>query len=403
MNHKLESRWRYLSLMVVTALLILSSRAMRAETGTCGGSFTTLPFTDVQAGNVFFCSIAEAYFAGLTNGTTPTTYNPSDPVPREQMSAFITRTMDQSLKRGSKRAAMEAWWTPGDSGVLKSVPLGNTPRDISFDGEDLWSANFSGNSVTRFRASEGRVMQTWPAATGAIAVVVAAGKIFIAGNLGPGTAGKIYSINPEATSSGPVTVFESDIGFAPLAITFDGVNLWTANASGSISKVNVVNGIDSTFSGFSSANDILWDGVNLWVADGGDHTLKRVDPSNGTGLESFSGFTEANKLVLDGTNLWVSNFNVNSVKVLRATGGLRGTTLATITGNGIDSPYGMAFDGERVMVCNWNTNSVSLFNAPDFSPIGTLSTGANSHPEAVRSDGVNFWIVRPPLNDMVRF
>jgi hypothetical protein len=67
-----------------------------ADTGTCGGAMATLPFTDVSS-NFFFCQIAEAYFSGLTNGTTPTTYSPNDFVRRDQMAAFTTRTQDSAL------------------------------------------------------------------------------------------------------------------------------------------------------------------------------------------------------------------------------------------------------------------------------------------------------------------
>src|SRR6266850_8249063 len=87
-------------LMILVVSLTLLSTRMRADTGMCGGASITLPFTDVTGTNIFFCSIAEAYFSGLTNGTTPSTYSPGDPVSREQMAAFVTRTMDQSLRRG---------------------------------------------------------------------------------------------------------------------------------------------------------------------------------------------------------------------------------------------------------------------------------------------------------------
>jgi len=78
------------------------STRLEADTGTCGGATITLPFTDVAASNIFFCSIAEAFFSGLTNGTSATTYSPDDPVSRQQMAAFTTRTLDQSLKRGQR-------------------------------------------------------------------------------------------------------------------------------------------------------------------------------------------------------------------------------------------------------------------------------------------------------------
>src|SRR6185295_11310882 len=113
----------FLVISVMANLTILSSK-IQADTGSCGGVTSTLPFTDVQ-GNGFFCQIAQAYFSGLTNGTSATTYSPSDPVPREQMAAFITRTMDQSLKRGSDRAVTEKWWTPQTANSLTLTNVGS--------------------------------------------------------------------------------------------------------------------------------------------------------------------------------------------------------------------------------------------------------------------------------------
>jgi hypothetical protein len=72
MKEKLRSAV-ILSLTIV--VLLFTSSRLPADTGTCGGAMVTLPFTDV-AGNGFFCQIAEAYFSGLTNGTSPTTYSP---------------------------------------------------------------------------------------------------------------------------------------------------------------------------------------------------------------------------------------------------------------------------------------------------------------------------------------
>jgi hypothetical protein len=92
-----RSAFRAVLVMALMLIITVGSTRLRADTGTCGGVTTTLPFTDVM-GDPFFCSIAEAFFSGLTNGTTPTTYSPSDPVLRDQMAAFVTRTLDQSLK-----------------------------------------------------------------------------------------------------------------------------------------------------------------------------------------------------------------------------------------------------------------------------------------------------------------
>src|SRR6185503_8004604 len=141
------------ALLALLAIITAASMRLQADTGTCGGQMITLPFTDVPSGNIFFCSIAEAFFAGLSNGTSPTTYNPSDPVPREQMAAFVTRTMDQSLKRGSRRATVDQYWTPSSADDLRLTTVGTGPELVKCDGSDLWVANATNFSVSRVRAS----------------------------------------------------------------------------------------------------------------------------------------------------------------------------------------------------------------------------------------------------------
>ena len=137
----------------VLAIAITSSQ-LKADTGMCGGASTTLPFTDVLAGNIFFCSIAEAYFSALTNGTDATHYSPSANVTREQMAAFITRTMDQSVKRSSRRAALRQFWTTQGEHNLGLTTVGNNPNPVESDGADVWVADgLSG--VSRVRASDG--------------------------------------------------------------------------------------------------------------------------------------------------------------------------------------------------------------------------------------------------------
>ena len=141
----MKEKIRSAGLLCLTILvLLLTSTRLPADTGTCGGAMTALPFTDV-AGNVFFCQIAEAYFSGLTNGTTPTTYSPSNGVSREQMAAFVTRTQDSALRRGSRNAALGRWGLPTRVVVAESVA--NGARQVKSDGADLWVASEAGGTV----------------------------------------------------------------------------------------------------------------------------------------------------------------------------------------------------------------------------------------------------------------
>src|SRR5580765_451089 len=72
--------------------------------GTCG------PFTDFT--DASFCPfVLEILTLGITTGTTPTTYDPASDVTRLQMAAFLSRTVDRVLQRGSRRAALNQFWT----------------------------------------------------------------------------------------------------------------------------------------------------------------------------------------------------------------------------------------------------------------------------------------------------
>lgn len=188
-----------LSASAIVTITVVSA-GLRADTGNCGGAIFTLPFSDVPSSNIFFCSIAEAFFSGLTNGTTGTAYSPSAPVPREQMAAFVTRTMDQSVKRSSKRAALNQYWTTQGAGDLGLTTVGTTPLLLQSDGADLWVANLDSASVSRVRASDGsKVGNDWTGATSATGVLCARGKVFVTGSTVPGS---LYQIDP-TQAAGP--------------------------------------------------------------------------------------------------------------------------------------------------------------------------------------------------------
>ena len=393
---------RLVMLLVISMMMTLSGAVslLRADTGTCNGNTVTLPFTDV-AGNFAFCWIAEAYFSGLTGGTSATTYSPTNPVTRDQMAVFITRSMDQALKRGNRRAAAKKWWKP--QAGLTSLGLTNVdsqPRLVEFDGEDLWVANQGAGTVTRVHASDGRVLGTYTGATGAYGVLVAAGHILVTGNKAPGA---LYLIDP-TQPPGPVQVAPFTLGDNPSGIAFDGERIWTANAgsggpgSGSISIYSLSTDTVSTVQlGFNQPLGMLYDGSNIWVTDQGAGTLLKLDAA-GQILQTVTVGTGPMHPVFDGANIWVPNFFSPSVTVVRAASG---SVLATLTGNLLSSPTAAAFDGERILItCH---SQVSLFRATDFAALGSCSTGLNSHPQGVASDGLNFWITLSSTGKLARF
>jgi hypothetical protein len=378
-------------LLFIASLTILSTR-LRADTGTCGGVTVTLPFNDVMA-SPFFCQIAAAYFSGLTNGTTATTYSPTQTVTREQMAAFTTRTLNQSLTRGSRRAALNQWWTSAPQyqtglGIL-SV---NTSGGIQSDGADLWVPG--GGIVSRVRASDGKVLGTWTGADGGFAVLVAMGRVFLSGSE------NLYMIDP-TQPPGAVTIVATNIDILARSIAFDGSKIWIASlgGDGSVSIVTPAATLPWTVTrvttGLLGPTGIIYDGVNIWAADQ-DNLLKKLD-SNGNVIQSVAIGGNPGQPVFDGTNIWVPH-GENTVSVVRAA---TGTVVATVTGNGLHNPNAAAFDGERIMVTNQNGDSVSLWKATDLTPIGSFPIAFT--PKAVCSDGLNFWITLNTPNKLARF
>jgi hypothetical protein len=388
-----------LLISLMASLTVLSSR-LQADTGNCGGATTTLPFTDVQ-GNPFFCLIAEAYFSGLTAGTSATTYSPGANVTREQMAAFITRTMDQSLKRGSRRAVAKKWWNPLDGNSLTLTDVGDTPQMVEFDGTDLWVSNIGSDSVMRVRPSDGKLLDTWTGADGAFGIVCAMGKIFITGATNPG---KLYMIDP-TQPAGVVTTLTSSLGVNASGIAFDGSRIWTANF-GSVSIVSLnPTSVTTVTAGFSRPQGILYDGSHIWVTDNNASALYKLN-ADGSIAQAINFTGSPFYPVFDGTNIWVPyGSSVTVVRVKDAEGNPLASAfvLATLTGNGMNGSWTAAFDGERILVTNPGVQRVSLWKAADLTPLGSFSTGANRQPIGACSDGLNFWIVLNDTDALARF
>jgi hypothetical protein len=396
---------------LVTGVTVASTR-LHADTGTCGGRMITVPFTDVIS-SPFFCQIAEAFFSGLANGTSATTYNPAGNVTRDQMAAFITRTQDSALRRGSQRAAFQEFWTTtprylSASGGLGTTTVGVGPVWVQPDGNDLWVVNGVGFTVSRVRGSDGKLLDTWTGADFARAALVAMGRVFVTGEAAASGPGNLYLINPTGVGGAVTEVTGSGLGKDPEGIAFDGNRIWTANSgtgspgTGSVSIVTTSlftpYPVTTVTTGFSGPFGMLFDGSNIWVTDVYANTLLKLDPS-GAILQTVNMDFAPQHPAFDGTNIWVPSLD-NSVTVVRAA---TGAVIATLTGNGLNYPIQAAFDGQRILVANLSGNSVSLWRAADLTPIGTFSTGAATEPFAACSDGAYFWIALFGTNQLARF
>jgi hypothetical protein len=381
-------------------VLVVSVAVIGSLLGGATGSLLGLcgPFTDVAADS--FCPfVLEIFTLGITTGTSPTTYDPTSSVSRLQMAAFLSRSVDGVLKRGSRRAALDQFWTTQNASVLGLTTVGSLPQLLKSDGSDIWVANVGGSSVSRVRGSDGKLLETWTGATAAFGVVVAMGRVFVSGETAPGS---LYRIDPSQTA-GAVTTVASSLGGDPRGIAFDGSRIWTANAALSVSIVTpgatIPWTVTTVTTGFTVPMGILFDSANIWVTDQSANTLQKLG-SAGAVLLTVTVGNFPQVPAFDGANIWVPNLSSNSVSVVRAS---NGAILQTLTGNGLNSPQAAAFDGQRVLVTNSGNDSVSLWKSADLTSLGTFSTGAGTVPFAACSDGVNFWISMLGVGKIARF
>jgi YVTN family beta-propeller protein len=367
---------------------------------TCGAALYPFPYTDVSAVGAAFCpGIMEAYVTGISKGTTPTTFGPNDDVIRLQMTTFLQRSIDQGLVRGSRRTALGQSWIPQNTTSMQTIPVLGAPDFCAPDGKNIWVTN--GSTVTQVRANTGAVLGTWTGASGGQGVLVAAGKVFVAGQTVPGM---LYVLDP-TQGPGAVTVAAATLGQDPIGIAFDGTHIWTANSSGSVSIITpqavTPYPVTTVSTGFTTPEGIVYDGAHIWVSDLIAGTLLKLDPSGTILLSTSVGLAPRNP-GFDGTNIWVPNSGDNSITVIQpGTGSVVATILADAN-NKLSGPTSASFDGERILITNGD-GSVTLFKAADLSFIANVSTGASTAPRGACSDGINFWVTLQGTGNLLRF
>ena len=140
----------------------------------------------------------------------------------------------------------------------------------------------------------------------------------------------------------------------------------------------------TSFTVGNSPNDVAFDGQNIWVTNGGDDTVTKLRPSDGTVLGTFNVGSQPYGIAFDGANIWVVNSGGNNVTKLRASDGKE---LGTF--NVGRYPWLAAFDGTDIWVTNAFDNSVSKLRASDGKTLGTFNVSA---PRGIAFDGIWVWV-----------
>ena len=185
-----------------------------------------------------------------------------------------------------------------------------------------------------------------------------------------------------------------------IGLTFDGTHLWISDRQEGLIKKYTLSGemVSSIPSTCSDQRGLAWDGQNIWLACASPYSIYKLDPSDGTILDSFvySGTGYPNGITFDGaSNLWVNGWGSSSliaydsetfeqVTELSIGGGGRGLTFdgTHLWGAGdsgvneinlegelietydLPNTYipGLAFDGQYIWASNMTTGMVYQYD-----------------------------------------
>lgn len=162
----------------------------------------------------------------------------------------------------------------------------------------------------------------------------------------------------------------------PYGLGWDGASLWTTrsrrNLSGSLryrivqldpSDGSVLHDVEIGSTVTSATSGVAWDGTNLWVSRE-NGLVEKVDPADGTVLDSWSAGAGFGGLAWDGTNLW----GVESFGGILRLDPSDGTILQTLSPNWSGEwaetwpwLHGTAWDGQHLWVADTNFTSHRIY------------------------------------------
>ena len=110
---------------------------------------------------------------------------------------------------------------------LATVPVPASPAGMAFDGRHLWVSSFADGTLTKLRACDGSVIDSFPAGNGPLGVVFDGRSIWVASY----SEGQLAKLNLDGS-----LITKIPTGTNPTHLAFDGANLWAVDKVGLLIK-----------------------------------------------------------------------------------------------------------------------------------------------------------------------
>jgi len=209
--------------------------------------------------------------------------------------------------------------------VIKSFDIpGSYPTGLTFDGENLWVADYQTDKLYCINPDDGKVIRTIPSPAYWPEGLAWDGKYIWNADVKGGIPlsenydGKIYQLDPK---DGTITRTIQAPGSTPRGLTWDGTYLWCVdNAADEIIQFSPDDGttIRTLSSPASDPRGITFDGKYLWISDRIKDEIYMVDPETGIVIiitDAPGEFTRG--LCFDGKNLWAVDYQQDKIYQLK--------------------------------------------------------------------------------------
>jgi sugar lactone lactonase YvrE len=190
--------------------------------------------------------------------------------------------------------------------VVKDFPsAGKYPTGLTFDGRNLWLADYHDDKLYMIKPEDGEIIRSIPSP-----------------------------------------------GFWPMGLAWDGKYLWNADAAQK--KIFKIDPDDGTIlftidTPTSSPDGLTWDGTTLWITDYREKKIMQIDMNDGTAVKTLTAPAKsAQGLTYDGKYLWCSDRLTDEIYAIDPD---NGEVILILKSPG-KYPRGLAWDGKYL----WNVD-----------------------------------------------
>jgi transglutaminase-like putative cysteine protease/streptogramin lyase len=215
--------------------------------------------------------------------------------------------------------------------IIKSFDIpGNYPTGLTFDGTNLWLADYKADKLFCIDPSTGKVLRSIPSPAYWPEGLTWDGEALWNADIKGGIPlsenydGKIYRVDP---TDGTILRMIQSPGISPRGLAWDGEYLWCVDdANGEVIQFSPEDG--TTIRSFSSPSTdprgITFDGKYLWISDRNKDEIYMVDPKTGSVIiitEAPEAFTR--DLCFDGDQLWAVDYQEDKIYQLKIRDGVK--------------------------------------------------------------------------------